>query len=305
MRYGGHQTFTIRDGWLHKGMKLLIDESSRHLLHDEYASDYLGVGRNMAKAINHWLVATNLAEKKIEKGKSGRDKTTKELIPTKYGKKIWSHDPYFIDPGTWWLLHINLVNDPENAATWNWFYNKFSIDRFQKEICLQSLIRNEISNNGRSPSNTTLDRDLSCFLASYSKEIPSKKKDPEDEIVSPFVELGLMRYYRSSGFYQIARDRKDIEFSIFMYAVKMALGDNYIVQRSTIEIPFFELTNCQNGPCRVFSLTNEGLFELLLSYESLNGKTGLQLVGLAGERLVRMPNDTPIKWLQNYYKDRK
>jgi hypothetical protein len=305
MRYGGHQTFTIRDGWLHKAMKFLCNDEERHLLTDEYAADHLGVGRNMAKSINHWLLATGLAQKGTEKSKDGRDKASKELEPTFFGKKIWIHDSFFIDPGTWWLLHINLVNDPSNAATWNWFFNKFAMDRFQKAICLQSLIRNENTNAGRSPSQTTLDRDLSCFLSSYSKEIPSKKKDPEDEIVSPFVELGLMRYYRSSGYYQVIRDRKNVDFNIFMYAVKKAIGDDYSIQKSTIEIPFFELANISNGPCRVFSLTNEGLFELLLSYESLNGRAGVQLIGLAGERLVRLPNDIPIKWLQKYYSERK
>jgi len=29
MRFGGHQTFFIREGWLHKGLKLLIEDEDR------------------------------------------------------------------------------------------------------------------------------------------------------------------------------------------------------------------------------------------------------------------------------------
>jgi hypothetical protein len=54
MRFGGHETFAIREGWLHKGLRLLADEP--HLLADDHAADWLGVGRNMAKSIRHWLV---------------------------------------------------------------------------------------------------------------------------------------------------------------------------------------------------------------------------------------------------------
>ena len=56
MRFGGHETFTIREGWLHKGVKLLMENPEQ--LIDENACDFLGVGRNMAKSIRHWLVAT-------------------------------------------------------------------------------------------------------------------------------------------------------------------------------------------------------------------------------------------------------
>ena len=59
MRFGGHETFAIREGWLHKGLRLLRDHPER--LVAEEAADWLGVGRNMAKAIRHWLVATGLA----------------------------------------------------------------------------------------------------------------------------------------------------------------------------------------------------------------------------------------------------
>ena len=36
MRFGGHETFHIREGWLHKGAKLLLQEPDK--LVDEHAA---------------------------------------------------------------------------------------------------------------------------------------------------------------------------------------------------------------------------------------------------------------------------
>jgi len=302
MRYGGHQTFTIRDGWLYKGLHFLIKEEERWKLVDELAADYLGVGRNMAKAINHWLVATGLARKVRVEGKSGKLVQTKDLEPTDFARMIWKYDRYFLDTRTWWLIHINLVNDPDNAATWNWFFNNFHLNRFQKQVCLQALSRKETLSKGKKPSDNTLERDLSCFLNTYSRDIPTRKKDPEDEIESPLVELGLFNYYRSSGYYQINRDKRDIDFFVFLYAVGKAYEESEDKEGEDVwEIPFFDFINIDNGPGKIFALTNEGLFELLLRYEHNYKGKYLELVGLAGERIIRIPNNPPLKWVKKMY----
>ena len=51
MRFGGHQTFFVREGWLAKGLGLLREDVSA--FDDPYVADWLGVGRNMAKSIEH------------------------------------------------------------------------------------------------------------------------------------------------------------------------------------------------------------------------------------------------------------
>jgi len=303
MRYGGHQTFTIREGWLYKGLNLLINEEERWKLVDDLAADYLGVGRNMAKSINHWLLATGLAKKVKVEGKSGKMVQTKDLEPTNFAELIWKHDPYFMDTNTWWLIHINLVNDPENAATWNWFFNSFHMNRFQKQVCLQALSRKETLSKGKKPSDTTLDRDLSCFLNTYSRDIPSTKKDPEDEIDSPLIDLGLLNYYRSSGYYQVNRDKRDINLFVFLYSVANAFQtDEDKMDEEIWEIPFFDFINIENGPGKIFALTNEGLFELLLRYENMYSDKFLELTGLAGERIIKIENKSSLMWAEHLYK---
>jgi hypothetical protein len=51
MRFGGHETFAIREGWLHKGLMLLANHPAR--VDDNHVADWLGVGRNMGKSIKH------------------------------------------------------------------------------------------------------------------------------------------------------------------------------------------------------------------------------------------------------------
>jgi hypothetical protein len=303
MRFGGHQTFTIRDGWLHKGMEILFHDPLK--LVDEYAADYLGVGRNMAKSINHWLVATNLAQKKTKVGKTGRIKLLKDLEKTKLGTIIWKNDPFFIDTNTWWFLHINLVHNEKEAASWHWFFNHFRAERFQKSVCVQNILRHETLLSSRTPTLTTLDRDVSCFLNTYSMDIPSIQKDPEDEIESPFVELGLMYYYRKSGFYQVSREQRDIPYHVFMYAVASALQDSerFSIIDGFIEIPFHDLVQLKNSPGKIFLLSNERFFELLMQYEDVHSEV-VQLIGLAGERVVRVKHADPIFWLKDYYEVR-
>ena len=120
MRFGGHETFPIREGWMHKGLKLLVEDPE--LLVDDNAPDHLGVGQNMAKSIRHWLVATCLAQA-TEKARGAKKS---DLEPTALGRLVWRRDRYFVDHATWWAIHINLVNNPDHAASWTWFFNSFS-----------------------------------------------------------------------------------------------------------------------------------------------------------------------------------
>ena len=75
MKFSGHETFAIREGWLHKGLKLLIEEPE--LLYDEYVADFLGVGKNMSRSIRHWLEVTGLAEREAGKGRQTRLKANR------------------------------------------------------------------------------------------------------------------------------------------------------------------------------------------------------------------------------------
>ena len=145
MRFGGHQTFYVREGWLAKGLALLLDDASA--FDDPFVADQLGVGRNMAKSIEHWLLATGLATKAERQRRPDRPR----LKATELGKIIAKHDPWFLDPGTWWFLHINLVRSPAHAATWHWFFNHYASSRFERATVVAQLEQHERLRSQRVP----------------------------------------------------------------------------------------------------------------------------------------------------------
>lgn len=173
MRFSGHETFTVRDGWLAKGLHLLINNPDKFF--NPQVADYLGVGSNMAKSIRHWMLATELVEIDEDHEDRGRIKVTR------FGELILNNDPYFIETGTWWLLHINLIRgeDPY-ATTWSWFFNSFNLERFNKAVVVESLKQYIQLQNTRVPSIKTLERDVACMLSSYARHIPSGDSDPEE-----------------------------------------------------------------------------------------------------------------------------
>lgn len=294
MRFGGHETFPIREGWLHKGLKLLIEDPG--LLVDDNAPDHLGVGQNMAKSIRHWLVGTGLAQS-TQKGRGGKKA---DLEPTTLGRLVWKRDRYFVDQGTWWALHINLVNNPDHAASWTWFFNSFSNDRFDRPVCLESLARHLQLSKQRLPNNRTLARDISCLLATYSRPIPDEDSDPEDAHDCPFRELGLLSYFRSSGYYQLHRGPKSVPSELLGYAIAMSFPDA-ATGKGSVDIALHDATRQPGGPGKVFVLTGEALFSLAMRIEAESTERVIEITGLAGQRALRVPKKSSIEWLEQHY----
>ena len=282
MRFGGHQTFFVREGWLAKGLALLRKDASA--FDDPYVADQLGVGRNMAKSIEHWLLATGLAGKteRRGRGRSGQPR----LKVTELGEVVSRHDPWFLDPGTWWFLHINLVRTPEHASTWHWFFNHYASSRFERATVVGQLEQHESMNSRRTPTRKTLERDVSCFLGSYAVEVPYRRKDPEEEIDCPFQELRIIRHFRASGYYELNRRRKSIPQHAFLYALQAPdlMADT---SASTVDVTLHDLHRMDGGPAQVLALSADALFEHLVALEATGTEAPLTMSGLAGDRQLR------------------
>ena len=292
MRFGGHETFHIREGWLRKGLQLLHEDPAK--LVDEHAADWLGVGRNMAKSIRHWLVASELATLKGTSRKPGA------LEPTSLGNLIHESDPYFLELGTWWALHANLVRSTQHALTWNWFFNNFRVGRFEKPVCLQGLTRHLENQKVRLPSPKTLDRDLSCLLSTYGQKLPPTTDDPEDALECPMVDLGLLTFYRDSGVYEMNLGPKPVPAPLLGYALSRAFGDE-LNGKKRFDVGIRDAVAHPNSVGAVFSVTAESLFEMMSAAE-VEADGRLCIVGLASQRAIRlrvMPDG--LDWLKLYY----
>lgn len=294
MRYGGHETFPVREGWLFKGLRVLQEEPEA--LYDEFVADRLGVGRNMAKAIRHWLLVTGLAA--AVKNATGRKTVGLRISP--FGRLIWEKDRYLLRPDSWWLLHVNLVTDPGSAVVWTWFFSAFRRRRFDRSVALEALRRHVEVHEKRAPSIKTLRRDLGCLLASYAQVQPPEPTDPEDAAECPFRQLGMLSYFRESGMYQADLGRKPMSPEVLGYALAQAwnlTGD----QEGHLEVTFLEAAQALLGPCAVFGLTLEELVETALMLEQACEGKVIEVSGLAGERTIRIPRWSTLTWAEKLY----
>ena len=295
MRFGGHETFAIREGWLHKGLMLLADHPER--VDDEYVADWLGVGRNMAKSIKHWLVATGLAARPLLP--KSRIRGPMEL--TRLGHVVLERDRYFLETGTWFALHVNLVNSDESAATWGWFFNYFLNVRFERATCNEALRRYLATQEKRQPNPKTLQRDVACLLASYAKEVPPTTSDPEDASESPFRDLGLLVHFKDSGMYgRESLGPTEVPPELVPYALLKA-NDEELDAEGVTEISVREACLMPSGPGRCFNMDLEAFHELCVTAEMKLGAEQFRLVSLAGERVIRFVATTTEEWLLRYY----
>lgn len=292
MKFGGHETFAIREGWLHKGLKLL--RNSPEKLHDTFVADWLGVGRNMGKSIKHWLLATGLAN---VSGGSGKHV---QLVSTRLGDLIASRDPYFVQVGTWWALHIELINSHDHALTWWWFFNHFSLTRFDRAMCLGGIHTHLQLTKQRLPAQKTLQRDISCLIASYATYLPAEANDPEDADDCPFRELALMTYSRTTGTCVLDTSTKEIPPELLGYSLAKSLGARG-ERAGSLDITLREASSHGGGPGKAFVMGPDALFELALRSEQTLGRSNLEVAGLGAERMIRVVSRQRYEWLSSYY----
>lgn len=286
MRFGGHETFAVREGWISRGLSLVFQDPEAFT--NEHLEDDLGVGRNMAKSIRHWLQAVGLVEP-LPKGSAP--------TPTEFGRLVYDNDPHFLHPETWWFLHMNLVRNPAQAFTWNWFFNHWSTHRFDRGPCLESLRRYSEVAISRSPSVKTLQRDLNTMLQTYATPVPPQVDDPEDTSSSPFQDLQLLKSFTGSGYMRLNYELKPIPAGVFGYAIA---GSPAFVDLEDISL--VQLERGESGPGKCFVLRGDELLELCGSYESECSEL-FALRTQAGERTLRLQKQMSLnEWAAWQYK---
>jgi hypothetical protein len=298
MRFGGHETFSIREGWLFKGLKLLSEKPECFQKDDLH--EVLGVGSNMAKSIRHWITATGLAEVGIRLGKKKNSLSTLKM--TKFGSFILKNDPYMIEPGTWWALHINIVTNTDHAIAWGWFFSHLNQIRFDRGRAIEEFNRYLRTTSQRAPSPKTLERDMACLLQTYARRIPASIEDPEDSKECPFLELGLVSFSPGSGEYTMNRGAKTLAPEIWLYALAKAFGESGS-KNKWVEVSLQRVATEPNSPGMLFQLSSDRVFESLQEVEAQDER--VKIVGMAGERNIRFENLEPYEMLGSYYSDKK
>lgn len=264
--FSGHQTFPLRYGWLKKAVDAVENfrpnDDNKIIFTGDDAIARFGVGKNMVASIRHWAIAANVIEPTPD-GKS--------IKTTEFGRLIFNNDGldcYMQAPSTLWLLHWHLSGSPEKTTTWFWAFSHFPAQSFQRIDFLQRLKEFIRELNWRRVSETTLKRDISCFLRTYATTLPiSGRSHLEDLLDSPLTELGLVKSDGNRDGFRFVRGPKP---SLNAYVVCYAITDFWNRQNANANTLSLEaLVQNPGSPGRTFLLDENSIVEFLERQETL------------------------------------
>lgn len=180
MKFGAHQTFHLKEGWIYKGLNAVKNDPE--VFSREDAVEVLGVGKNMVDSMEYWLESLRF----IDKSKEGASLT-------QYAELVHENDPYFELDGSAILAHYLLSTNKASATTFYWFFNCFLVDEFERSslnVYLESYVQNQVD---KTINSNTLDKDLTCLLRTYKEIDRDEKNNPENENPSPFSKFNLIQ----------------------------------------------------------------------------------------------------------------
>lgn len=271
----GNESFCIREGWLNKGITAI--QTTPEIFSMSNAMDVLGIGSKMVKSLKFWLLATGLAQEKKVKNSKNILKLTDNL-----GEVINQYDKYFEDIFTLWMLHYHIVSQIEICTIWNLFFNKFDVTDFSKSNMVNKMIDefNKIFNRDKGVVNSISD-DCGSILKMYSISSENDMSDPEDNLSSPFSELGLIkRSDRDRGIYSKIKPVYDkLDRLAVLYIIVSNMGEG------NLSADIDTLISQENNIGKVLNLDrtmiNEYLDQLKQEgYITLNRTAGLDKVYL-------------------------
>lgn len=265
MKIRAHETFTVRRGWLHKGVKNILKHPRLFTDKELNACKELGIGANMVKSLRYWMTAFGVMHE-VQEGNYRVQKLTE------FGELIDKYDKYYEEDGTLWLLHYKLATNEENATAWYWFFNVFRANSFDKSLFVEELIEYLKTQYDYHGSSKMIEDEFNCLIRTYYAK--DKEENPESTTTCPLVELGLLDC--DNGEYRKRTpDGKAINSLIF-YA---ALRD----QSDKDEILISDLIEKQGSVGKIFNLDKGTLFYLLdqlekAGYLRISRTAGLDIV---------------------------
>lgn len=243
MAYGRHQSFYIKNNWINKGIKAIVNDSSVFNNVENYKN--LGIGKNMFMALKYWLYALNIANK--------------DFSLTTFGKYLLKCDLSCNSSFSLNLLHYYLsLKDPINESpisdTFFFVFNIHDYKSFNKDELLESLMNWDMSNNIRPTSDKTISRDIDCLIQTYTK---IDKQHPEDLNFSVLAKLNLFK--KNKDFLTRIPLKHELISKEAMFYVMLRM----VKDKPTKNISVDELENSEMSLGRVFHLTRADIIDLI------------------------------------------
>ena len=292
--FSGHQTFPFRYTWLKKGVDAVTKDPT--VFSSENASVTLGVGKNMVASIKHWCQVSELI--KADTRQRGRFDTTP------LGKAIFNDDngfdPYLDDPATLWLIHWKIATTMNQATAWYWAFNVFRENQFTPDIFKKQLSEwtQQQKASMRPASESTLQRDINCFIRTYCQSRHTTTV-VEESFDCPLIELNLIIELPDGDGYEFQRGEKETLPTQIFAATLIAFWAARFAEKDAL--PFSELMYAPLSPGRTFRLDEDTMTSYL---ETLNEVTkgAFQYDETAGLKQVYRHRDLdPMEIVERYY----
>lgn len=298
MKFRAHETFFIRKGWLHKGIKNVIQNNRVFNDKENKPTDVLGIGSNMVKSLRYWLQAVGLTEERIEGNNRYQELTT-------LGNMIWENDKYMEEDGTLWILHYKLSSNKELATAWYWFFNEFNMKEFTKDDFVDAIdgyIR--FDQESSEVATGSLEDDFNCIINTYisKRKISPEKDSPENNIDCPFGDLDLLDI--SDKKRKVFRKTSTKKDSINPLVILSVILDQLSIQENNNEIKEVKISDLLNAPCNIGRTFNMDLNLLDYYIDKLQEMNYLRVVRTAGLDVIRVNTEMDFYGaLNKYYKE--
>lgn len=284
MKFGGHETFFLRPGWLTKGLHLVRATDDLNWATD-YASDAMGVGRNMSKSIGWWLARTGMAI---------RTERLEPITLTRLGEAVLEHDPHLVKMTTWWLLHFEMVLNGRDDVL-SWFFHRRGEARFTRAALEGALHADIERSRDKMPAVKTLHRDVAVLLHSYSRQVPAAAStDPEDNLDCPLRRLDLIVH------------RTDLDVFERRSALSLispeAICAGLLATRDDLEGEFAEISFDNMGALRTLSVATgrsiDAVADVIAKAADVLGDDLIAIRQLGGQRVARVRVQAADEWLR-------
>lgn len=276
-----HETFSIREGWIEKG--LIKCSVNPQCFQKDKGTKELGLGSNMVKSLRYWLQACNL----LKFGQKGADFTS-------LGNLLLATDRYLENDFSWWMIHLNLVTNFEDAPVFNSIFN-MPYSSFDKEFILRYLKEYYANNNYEIGAESSLDSDVSIFLKSYYSD---DDKNPEENTNCPLSRLNLLDAYDKKTFKKISPSYDSLDFRVVYQAIIMCYEND--IKNGKLSFNIEDLYDRDNNPLKIFNISKSMLFAYL---EEMKKNGFIDLIKTAGLNTVYIDNVMCMSDLfKSYYK---
>ncbi len=286
MKFRAYETFSLRKGWLHKGISGIINDGRLFYYKDSTPMDKLGIGSNMVKALKYWLLATGLVIEVYNNGK-------REMVLSDVGQVIWDNDPYFQEKGTWQIIHYLLSSNQDMATSWYFVFNQFNVTEFTKTD-FEEALKTYISGfeNESIPSERAISDDFECVLRTYYNR--KDDIDPESNMICPLTELELLSVSKEKTVIKTKSKNQTLNSNI-----ALAILVNEAKKDNSIEI---RIADIEKAPCnlgKTFNLDNILVSKIL---DQLRNCNAVKVIRTAGLDVIKIKtNNTFIDCVLNYY----